>query len=134
MNRSLGGSLLSLALIAGTILPACATEREDPLASTLLLPVRVAALGTGIAVGTPIATVRSMADAYLQQQENVAHNILGGGNEPDPITSIVAGVAVLPTSAAVGLLQGLHEGTKNAVDNCMDKPFSLESFSLGDDK
>jgi len=132
MNKTIATALLSLGLVMGTVGPALASDRETPLESTVLLPLRVAALGAGIAVGTPIAVVRDTIGAYPEARDSIAGKKLSENAHPDPGLYLLADVAAVPVSVAVGVFQGICDGTRNAIDNCADKPFSAESFSLAD--
>ena len=121
-----------MATVVGTIAPALAADKETPVESTVLLPFRVAALGAGIAVGTPVAIVRDTIGAYPDARDTIAGQKLSENPHPDPGLYLLADLAAVPVSVTVGVFQGICDGTKNAIDNCADKPFSAESFSLAD--
>ena len=131
MKRTLMPALLSLALATGAMLPATAQTSEDPLTTTVMLPVRLAALGTGIAVGTPIATIKATANRIPEATREIADE-LGGAD--DPVSLVIATVPGIAAGSVVGLAEGISNGTTNAVDNFLDRPFSAESFSLVDSK
>lgn len=132
MIRNIATGLLSLGLVLGTIGPACAADGETALESTVLLPVRVAALGAGIAVGTPISVVRNTIEAFPSARDTIAGQKLSENPHPDPGQYLMADLVALPVSVATGVMLGVCDGAKNAIENCADKPFSPESFSLGD--
>jgi hypothetical protein len=133
MKRMIG-ALLSLTLGVAAVLPACAADRETPLESTVLLPVRVAALGAGIVVGTPVAIVRNAMDTFPKARGIIADQFNAGTADSVAADSILFDLAAMPPSLTTGVVLGLYQGTDNALKNCMDSPFSPESFSLGDNK
>jgi len=125
MNKALANAMLATVLIS---LPAGAAE--DPLSSTMLLPVRLTALGMGIAVGAPISSVRHTVEKVPQMTQAIATELNGA---EDPCTLMFSAIPGIPAGIMVGVYEGIQEGTKNALDNCVDKPFSSKSFSLSDE-
>jgi len=87
-------------------------------------PASVASVATGTAVGTPIAIVRKTKSQFIgclkeYKKDSNAYKAMGAA-----CSAIVA----VPAGAVKGTLCG----AKNAVVHSVDKPFSKESFSLGD--
>jgi hypothetical protein len=93
------------------------------------LPLAAASFVVGSVVGTPIAMARHSADEI----DHAAKGMTQGMHHPwfIPFFSIVG-----PTALALGGLGGALEGPWYAIENsganCIDKPFSKESFSLGE--
>lgn len=129
MKRTLMPALLSCAVVLGGLLPASAHSDEDALTSTVMLPVRLAALGTGIAVGTPIATLKKTATRIPEATADIAAD-LGGAD--DPVSLAVATLPGIAAGTVIGVAEGISTGTTNAAANFVDRPFSPQSFSLDD--
>lgn len=129
MKKYLMAGLAATLCLASTIAPASAYDGEDPATSILMLPVRVAALGTGIVIGAPVSTIKQTAKRIPEATTQIADSF-GGADEPIALTiSMVPGIAI---GTFVGTVEGVGAGVSNAANNFHDKPFSPESFSLSD--
>lgn len=129
MKNSIASALLSAIVVSGLALPAQAADSEDPVVSTVMLPVRLASLGTGIVVGTPVATVRHTIERVPQCTKMIAADLNG---EDDPCTLVFSSLPGIPAGITMGLLEGIQDGLKNSYGNCVEKPFSSASMSLGE--
>lgn len=126
MNRIAASlfAVLGLTLSAG---PALAAETDNILVDAALLPARSAGLVTGLALGTPIAIVRKT----IEKAESFTTSIASAGNSnPTVAEQITAGLVGVPAGIIVGTADGIYCGAKNAIINCVDNPFTAESFSL----
>lgn len=125
-------AILAVALGVGvtTTLPAMASDSVNDMAkNTALFPVKVVAVGSAMAVGTPIAVTRQVAVRIREYTGTFADNI--GGKEDFP-PNLFASFLSVPFGTIVGTAEGLYYGPKNAVVHGVEKPFSVDSFSLGD--
>lgn len=119
------GLLLSVV----STLPVRASDSVPDMAkNTALFPVKVLAVGTAAAVGTPIAVVRQVAVRIRDFTGTFADKI--GGKDSFP-PNLFASVLSIPFGTLVGSAEGLYYGPKNAVQHGVEKPFSQDSFSLG---
>lgn len=98
--------------------------------STLWFPVQVVGAGTAWVVGTPIAMVRQSAVRIRSLNEAASDKI--GGHEHFP-PNLFASVYSVPVGTLIGCSEGVYLGAKNAIAHGTERPFSLSSFSLGDD-
>lgn len=110
-------------------LPARADSVNDMAKNTAMFPVKVLAVGTAAAVGTPIAVTRQVAVRIREFTGEFADKI--GGKEDFP-PNLFASVLSIPFGTLVGAAEGMYYGPKNAVVHGVEKPFSQDSFSLGD--
>ncbi|CAN5495089.1 hypothetical protein BH11CYA1_BH11CYA1_13120 [soil metagenome] len=96
------------------------------LTDTAMLPVRTAAVGASLVLGTPIAIMRCEANRLGQYADAVSTELNAkDGSAPLLLVSIPGQAMNL-----VGTLgEGLIKGGKNAL-GAWDKPFSEQSFSL----
>lgn len=126
MSRNLAPVLAVCIALAGFLpLPA---KADDSAKGVAMIPVRLVAFATGAVIGTPIAVVRKVAEnATTMSGEATGHtdNILLRG---------VAGIVCMPFAVFKGGLEGGVMGTENSWKNSSEKPFSAESFSLGEMK
>jgi len=125
-------SILSLVAIAAlSTLPASADNDYGTIAkNTAMFPVRTLALGSGLVVGTPVAVVRRVSSRCIEYTGNMADKIGGKGNLPPVLFASVLGV---PFGVVAGSAEGVYYGGKNAINNCVEHPFSKDSFSLGNE-
>ena len=126
MKTLLSSLSLAAVLAASALLPANA-ETEDPVVSTVLLPMRIASVGIGMAVGIPVSTVRETAANVPQITSQIADKL---GGKDDPVSVLFALVPGTTAGIIQGVADGCYHGTKNALDNCIERPFSSEAFSL----
>lgn len=118
--------LTSVAACAG---PALAeTDFNGMAKNTAMFPVRTLALGSGLVVGCPVAVVRRVSNRCIEYTGNMADKIGGKNNLPPVLFASVLGV---PFGVVAGSAEGVYYGGKNAISNCIEHPFSKESFSLG---
>jgi hypothetical protein len=126
----------SAALAVGTVFLASAPaslaspSSHDIGETAAKLPKATASFIVGSIVGTPISMARHAAD----QVRKGANDIKDGLHNPysAPIV-LILGVPALTAGALGGLVvQGPYSAIYNSWTNAMDKPFSKESFTLGD--
>lgn len=122
MTRKLAPIIASCLALSG-LLPACA---DDSAKGVAMIPVRLVAFAAGAVVGTPIAVLRKTAENTSGMSGQLA------GDDGNPMLRGAAGLVVLPFAVFKGGLEGLYYGTANSWKNSSEKPFSAESFSLGD--
>jgi hypothetical protein len=128
---------ISQALAAGILLsmstfaPALADDDKTMgmVKGTAMFPVKVAAVSTALVVGTPIAIVRRTAVRIRDFTSQAADNI--GGKDSFP-PNFFASFFSVPAGTLVGVSEGCYYGAKNAIVNGVEKPFSLDAFSLAD--
>lgn len=97
----------------------------DSVKGAMMIPVKAVAFVAGAAVGTPIAIVRKTAS----NDKAMAGQLSGKDN---PLVTGAAGLVCLPFAVFKGGLEGSVAGVQNSWKNSSEKPFSGESFSLGD--
>lgn len=122
-----------LALSAATFgiaTPAHAEKEGEMAKQALLLPVRMTAIGSGMVVGIPVAITRRSSNRCIEFTQTFADNI--GGKE-HIIPMAMASIMGVPFGLVVGSAEGVHAGGKNAISSGWEKPFSLDSFSLGEE-
>jgi hypothetical protein len=143
LNWSIGGIDVKkvLSFVAAAIMVGIATapvqaadkggnEVTDMAKSAAWFPVQVAGVTAAWVVGTPIAITRQAAVRIREYNSGAADKI--GGHEHFP-PNLFASVFAVPAGSLVGLGEGVYLGAKNAIGHGVEKPFSLDSFSLGDD-
>ncbi|MBK8224221.1 MAG: hypothetical protein IPK73_24725 [Candidatus Obscuribacter sp.] len=102
------------------------TDSSEFLRETAMLPVKVMAVGTALAIGTPIAVLRCEGNKLGQYTEALSDEATKSGG------SAVLMLASLPgqtLNLLAGVGEGLVAGSTNAVEGWHD-PFSDKSFSL----
>lgn len=130
MKRTVLSFLAALALAVPVIAPTPALADDgfkDMTMNTVLFPVKAVGIGAGMVVGIPVAITRRASSRSMEFTDTFADKI--GGHEHIPPRAM-ASLAGIPFGILVGTGEGVYYGGKNAISNC-DKPFSLESFSLG---
>lgn len=126
-------TFVAAALMLGVaIAPAKAADSDvGSMAKTAVwFPVQVAGITAAWAVGTPIAVTRRAAVRIREYNEGAADKI--GGHEHFP-PNLFASFFAVPAGTIVGVGEGVFLGGKNAIAHGTEHPFSLDSFSLGDD-
>lgn len=114
-----------LSVIALTI--TCVTPvfaEENPVKQVFMFPVKIAAFGAGVVVGTPIAIVRTSAKNTKKSTKDL-------GGEGNAVKTGLAAIVGLPLGVFTGTLEGSYYGISNATMHT-DKPFCKEAFSLGE--
>lgn len=124
MSRNLAPILAVCIALAG-FLPA---KADDSAKGVMMIPVRLVAFATGAVIGTPIAIVRKVAENTTNMSGQAS------GKSDNPLLRGVAAVFIFPFAVFKGGLEGGYLGTANSWKNSSDKPFSADSFSLGDMK
>lgn len=124
-------ALLAAGILASVLLqaPARADSVNDMAKNTAMFPLKILAVGSAAAVGTPIAVTRQVAVRIREFTGTFADKI--GGKEDFP-PNLFASVLSIPFGTLVGAAEGLYYGPRNAVVHGVEKPFSQASFSLGD--
>jgi hypothetical protein len=125
MFRNLAPMLAVCIALAG-FLPAKADDSSAK--GVAMIPVRLVAFATGAVIGTPIAVVRKVAENTVTMSGQAT------GKTDNVLLRGVAGVVVLPFALFKGGIEGGYLGTANSWENSSEKPFSAESFSLGEMK
>jgi hypothetical protein len=123
MKRIILGSLATLAIACGAMLPASAEEPRNPVDEILSVPLNVVGLGTGLAVGLPVSITDKVVDNFSS-----AWDFLNRG-ATNPLTPVVTALPAAYVGTFAGVLEGTSNGFKNALDN-YERPFSAESMSL----
>ncbi|MBX9690482.1 MAG: hypothetical protein K2X27_27450 [Candidatus Obscuribacterales bacterium] len=122
MSRNLA-PLLAVCITLAGLLPA---KADDSLKGVAMIPVRLLAFATGAVVGTPIAVVRKTASNTTEMSGELS------GKSDNPLLRGGSALVILPFAVFKGGLEGLYMGTANSWKNSSEKPFSKDSFSLGD--
>ena len=128
MNKKIG--LLALLALTLNTSPAFAESEGTMAKQALMLPVRMVAMGSGMALGIPVAIVRRTGARSVGFSEQFADNI-GGKEHMIPLG--MASLMGVPFGMVVGTAEGVYSGGKNSISHGWEKPFSLETFSLGDE-
>ncbi len=122
--------LISSACLAMMSLSAApAFAGDDPATNTVLIPVRVLAFGVGAVVGTPVSMVKHSLKNIQAHDKAFAGKV--GGEDNTAARIFMAPVSIV-TGTVMGSGQGLVDGPKNSVDNCVEHPFSTASMSMSD--
>lgn len=108
--------LLALSLICAQ--QAQAADLGEYLSDTLLLPARTAAIGSALAVTTPVRTARGA----VEMAKSVCPENSGD--------TLIFEYAAVPFGFAAGALLGSCEGAGETINKAWNKPFSTESFSV----
>lgn len=124
MRKQFAAFLAAVAVTTTLATPAFADD--GGVNGVLMIPVRLVAFGVGAVVGTPIAIVRKTTENACDMSEELS------GKSENPIVRGVAGLAMLPFAVFKGGLEGVYYGTANSWKNSSEKPFSTDSFSLGE--
>lgn len=131
-------TLLAAALVMGmSAVPAFAADNKggggDDIATmakaAAWFPVQVAGVTTAWVFGTPICMTRRAA-VRIHDFTSAGADKIGGHEHFPPV--LFASLFGVPTGALVGGAEGVYWGGKNAIAHGVEHPFSLDSFSLGD--
>ncbi len=128
MNKKIG--LLALLALTLNTAPAFAESEGTMAKQALMLPVRMVAMGSGMVMGIPVAIVRRSGARSVGFTESFADNI--GGKE-HMIPMGMASLMGVPFGMMVGTAEGVYSGGRNSISHGWEKPFSLESFSMGEE-
>ncbi len=128
MNKKIG--LLALLALTLNSAPAFAESEGTMAKQALMLPVRMVAIGSGMALGIPVAIVRRTGSRSVEFTESFADNI-GGKEHMIPLG--MASLMGVPFGMLVGTAEGVYSGGRNSISHGWEKPFSLDSFSMGEE-
>ncbi len=131
MTKTLAIALSLAVLTVAPITSAQAAEDglRDAARQTVRLPLRAAGVATGLAVGVPMAITRRASNRMIEYTQSFADKI-GGHTSAPPV--IFASIIGLPFGMLVGTAEGVYVGSTNAIQQGVEKPFSLESLSLAE--
>lgn len=118
----------AMALVGSCLTALPARADDGGLHGIMMIPVRLVAFGAGAVVGTPIAIVRKIAENDKDMANSAA------GDDANPLLKGGAMLVTLPFAVFKGGLEGAYWGVSNSWTNSSEKPFSGESFSLGEMK
>ncbi len=130
-------TVFAVAIALSQLLPAMADDPQakpsgdsgSMLKNAAMLPVKALGIGSGLVVGTPVAIIRRTTVRIREYTGEFADKI--GGRKDFP-PNFFASFLSVPCGVVVGTGEGLEYGLKNAVEHGNEKPFGLDSFSLGD--
>lgn len=125
MSRNLASLLLATTIAFTSFLPA---KADDSSKGVAMIPVRLVAFATGAVVGTPIAVVRKVCENTTTMSGDLS------GKSDNALLRGTCAVVTLPFAVFKGGLEGAYYGTANSWTNSSEKPFSADSFSLGEMK
>lgn len=128
MNKKIG--LLALLALTLNTAPAFAESEGSMAKQALMLPVRMVAIGSGMVLGIPVAIVRRSGARSVGFTEQFADNI--GGKE-HMIPMGMASLMGVPFGLVVGTAEGVYSGGRNSINHGWEKPFCLDSFSMGEE-
>ncbi len=130
MKKTLAVALALSALSVTPITSARADDGfKDAAKQTVKLPLRAAGVATGLVVGVPMAITRKASNRMIDYTQSFADKI-GGHTSAPPV--IFASMVGLPFGMLVGTAEGVYVGGTNAIQQGVEKPFSLESMSLAE--
>jgi hypothetical protein len=89
-------------------------------------PRTAASFTAGVFLGTPVAMVRKSKEEVVSMAKDITDN------SKNPLYLGLAGSLALPFGAWAGTLDGAISSMKNSALYSVDRPFSKDSFSLGD--
>lgn len=110
--------LIALILMLSALPQAESAELSEYVADTILLPVRTAAIGSAIAVTSPIRSCRAAVSTA---------KLLCPDNSPD---TTIFEYAAVPLGFVAGACAGPADGAGETINRAWNKPFSLESFQV----
>lgn len=119
---------LTIAALAQSA-PAQADDAKTMAKNTAMVPVRTLGFGCAAVIGTPIAIARRTAVRVRGITGDFADQIGGKEHMPPVVGAAVLGV---PFGILTGTSEGIFYGMKNAINEGFNKPFSEDSFSLGE--
>ncbi|MBI4533384.1 MAG: hypothetical protein HY711_05495 [Candidatus Melainabacteria bacterium] len=117
------------AVLLSSVLPVSAEDAKEMMQNAAMFPVKALGVGAGLVLGTPIAVTRCTASKTREYTGTFADKI--GGKE-HAVPTAFAMVLSVPFGVLAGTSQGVYYGGKNAIAHGSEKPFSKDSFSLGD--
>lgn len=132
MFKSLSSLLVALLLISSLQAPCFAQSAQEMAKGYAMFPVKALAMGAGAVVGIPVAIVRRASSRSIEYTQNFADYEQMGGHE-NIVPSAFAMIPAIPMGILVGTGEGIFYGSKNAISNGYENPFSLATFSLDSD-
>jgi len=108
--------------------PALADGGDGGWKSAAWMPVRALGVGTGMVIGTPVAVTREVA-VHIREFNAAAADKVGGKEHFPP--NVMAAFYSVPVGIFVGSGLGVYRGSKTALKHGWEKPFSVDSMSLG---
>lgn len=133
MRKPTATLLAALVLSTLATLPVRAEDNESVggmAKKAAWLPVQVAGIGTGLAVGIPFAMVRQVITRGTQKTNDIADGIGGKDHGPPVILAAPIGFSF---GLVVGSAEGVLYGGRNAFKHGFEKPFTPAAFSMSDD-
>lgn len=124
------GLMAALFVASSSQAPVQAKELGD-ITNPVELTYRTIGAASGITLGTPVATARTIPEETIQAVESVAREF-SSGEEPDPVQYTVATIPGVALGLTNGILKGLTRGVVTGAHRGFDNPFSIDSFSLGE--
>src|SRR5579883_3077716 len=121
--------IASACLSAMALAAAPAIAADDPATNTVLIPVRLLSFGVGTVVGTPVSMIKHSVTNTGKNTEALADKM---GGKDNGLALFVSAPFGLVSGTAMGVAQGLVDGPKNSVDNCVEHPFSAAAMSFED--
>ena len=103
----------------------------DEVKNPVELTYRTMGAATGITLGIPIATLRVMPEKMIGGVEMCASD-LSNNDDPQPIEYAFATIPGVLIGLSDGLFTGVTKGFLAGSVDGFDKPFSAQSFSLGE--
>ena len=132
MSKTKIAGLLSALCAVSMVAPAMAASGGDDALDKVVqvseFPVRVAGVGVGIVLGTPVAILRQSVHSYNQMTNPAADKI--GGHDCG-LSVGAASLVTLPASLVKGTVLGSYYGVKNGMVDGFGTPFNTTSFSMG---
>lgn len=101
-------------------------KTDSCVKGAMMIPVKFVAFTTGAVVGTPIAVVRKVC------QNTTIMSGEASKNSTNPLLRVTTAACIFPMAAFKGSIEGSVLGTENSWKNSSEKPFSADSFSLGE--
>ena len=132
MNKKITHAVLTALFLAACI-PTPGQARElSEIDNPIELTYRTLGAASGVTFGLPIATVRTIPTETGQYIESCAREF-ASSNDPDPMQYTVATVPGIAMGLTTGLFRGMARGLMTGAHRGFNNPFSLDSFSLGED-
>lgn len=90
------------------------------------VPLRLASFAAGAVAGTPIAVVRKC------KEEMINATVISAEDSKNPLRLTLAGIMGVPFGLWSGIFDGAYSGLKTSLIYSGEKPFSKDTFSLGE--
>lgn len=86
---------------------------------------------TGLTIGVPISIVRSIGVETKRMKAQVSDDT-AGGDRPDAFAHLAGTAMGVIYGLPSGIIKGSIQGAERGITHGAEKPFSVESLSLGD--